>query len=79
MDRFIKEKCAQLTITVYDQNKDEQLQKQDEAPVHIALGKAQIQVEALSKPIQWIQQGKVPTSQELQGLNNARLAWQLKN
>ena len=42
-----------------------------------ALGQAQRQDEALSKLIEWIQKGKVPTSQELQGL--PRLAWQLNN
>ena len=41
------------------------------------LGQAQRQDEALSKLIEWIQKGKVPTSQELQGL--PRLAWQLNN
>ena len=77
--RLIKEICAQsnLTITVYDQNKDEQSQKQDETPVRSALDQAQRQNEALSKFIQWIEKGKVPTSQELQGL--PRLAWQLNN
>ena len=76
---LIKEICAQsnLTITVYDQSKDEQSQKQIEAPVRSALGQAQRQDEALSKLIQWIEKGKVPTSQELQGL--PRLAWQLNN
>ena len=40
MERLNKEICAQsnLTITVYDQSKDEQSQKQDEAPVRSALG-----------------------------------------
>ena len=42
-----------------------------------ALGEAQRQAEALSKLIQWIEKGKVPTPQELQGL--PRLAWQLNN
>ena len=42
-----------------------------------ALGQVQRQDEALSKLIQWIEHGKVPTSQELQGL--PRLAWQLNN
>ena len=34
VERLIKEICAQssLTITVYDQSKDEQSQKQDEVP-----------------------------------------------
>ena len=79
VERLIGEICAQsnFTITVYDQNKDEQSQKQTEAPVRSALGQAQRQDEALSKLIEWIQKGKVPTSQELQGL--PRLAWQLNN
>ena len=42
-----------------------------------ALGQAHRQDEALSKLIQWIEKGKTPTSQELQGL--PRLAWQLNN
>ena len=42
-----------------------------------ALAQAQRQDEALSKLIECIEQGKVPTSQELQGL--PRLAWQLNN
>ena len=42
-----------------------------------ALGKAQRQDEALSELIQWIEKGKVPTPQELQGL--PRLTWQLNN
>ena len=79
VERLIKENCAQsdLTITVYDQNKDEQSQKQKEAPVRSALGQAQRQDEALSKLVQRIEKRKVPTSQELQGL--PRLAWQLNN
>ena len=79
VERLIKEICAQsnLTITVYDQTKDEQSQKQDETPVRSALGQAQRQDEALSKLIQWIEKKKGPTSQELQGL--PRLAWQLNN
>ena len=79
VERLVKEICAQssLTITVYDQSKDEQSQKQDETPVRSALGQTQRQVEALSKLIEWIEKGKVPTSQELQGL--PRLAWQLNN
>ena len=79
VERFIREFCAQsnLTITVYDQSKDEQSQKQDETPVRSALGQAQRQEEALSKLIQWIEKGKVLTSQELQGL--PKLAWQLNN
>ena len=79
VERLIREICAQsnFTITVYDQNKDEQSQKQDETPVGSALGQAQRQDEALSKLIQWIEKGKVPTPQELQGL--PRLTWQLNN
>ena len=42
-----------------------------------ALGQAQRQYGALSKLIEWIKKGKVPTSQELQRL--PRLAWQLNN
>ena len=54
VERLIREICAQsnLTIIVYDQSKDEQSQKQDEAPVRSALGRAQRQNEALSKLIQ---------------------------
>ena len=39
VERLIREVCAQsnLTITVYDQNKDEQSQKQTEAPGTSAL------------------------------------------
>ena len=79
VERLIKESCAQsdFTITVYDQNKDKQSQKQDETPVRSALGQAQRQNEALSKLIEWIEKGKVPTAQELQGL--PRLAWQVNN
>ena len=79
VERLIREICAQsnFTITVYDQNKDEQSQKQTETPVRSALGQAQRQDEALYKPIQLIEKGKVSTSQELQGL--PRLAWQLNN
>ena len=79
VERLIKEICAQsnLTIIVYDQSKDEQSQNQKEAPVRSALGQAQRQDEALSKLIQWIERGKVPTPQELQGL--PRLTWQLNN
>ena len=79
VERLIREICAvsNFTITVYDQNKDKQSQKQTEAPVRSALGQAKRQDEALSKLIEWIQKGKVPTSQELQGL--PRLAWQLNN
>ena len=79
VDRLIREICAQsnLTITVYEQRKDEQSQKQTETPVRSALGQAQRQDEALSKLIEWIEKGKEPTSQELQGL--PRVAWQLNN
>ena len=43
VERLIKEICAQsnLTITVYDQNRDEQSQKQIETPVRSAIGQAQ--------------------------------------
>ena len=78
-ERLIQETCAKsnLTITVYDQSKDELSQKQDETPVRSALGQAQRQDEALSKLIQWMGKGKVSTPQELQGL--PRLTWQLNN
>ena len=79
VERLVKEICAQsnLTITVYDQNKIEKSQKQTETPVLFALAQEQRQDEALSKPIQWIEKGKVATSHFLQGL--PRLAWQLNN
>ena len=79
IERLIREICARskLTITVYEQSKDEKSQKQKEAPVRSALGQAQRQNEALSKLIEWIEREKVPTSQELHGL--PRLAWQLNN
>ena len=79
IERVVKEICAQSnsTNTVYEQSKDDQSQKQDETPVRSALGQAQRQDEALSRTFQWIERGKVPTSQELQGL--PRLAWQLNN
>ena len=40
VERLIKKICTQsnLTITVYDQSKEEQSQKQDETPVRFALG-----------------------------------------
>ena len=78
VERSIKDFCVQsnLTTTVYDQNRDEQSQKHNETPLRSALGQAR-QDEALSKLIEWIEKGKVPTSQELQGL--PRLAWQLNN
>ena len=68
---------ANLTITVYDQNKTEQSQKQDEVPVRSALCQAQRQDEAMSTLIQWMAREKVPTLQDLQGL--PRLAWQHNN
>ena len=79
VERLFKEICAQssFTITVYDQTAIEHSKKQDKAPVRSALGQAQRQDKALSKLIGWIQRGKVPTSQELQGL--PRLAWLLNN
>ena len=42
VERLIREICAQsnFTITVYDQNKDEQSQKQTETPVRSTLGQA---------------------------------------
>ena len=78
-ERLIRKICAQssLTITAYDQRKDEQPEKQDETPVRSALGQAQRQDEAMSKLIQWIEKGKVPTSQEKQGLPT--LGWRLNN
>ena len=53
-ERRIREICAQsnLTITVYEQGKVEQLLKQTETPVRSALGQAQRQDEALSKLIE---------------------------
>ena len=42
-----------------------------------ALSQAERQDEALSKLIERIEKGRVPTTQELQGL--PRLAWQLNN
>ena len=65
VERLIREICAHsnFTITVYDQNKDQKSQKQTETPVRSTLGQAQRQDEALSKLIEWIQKGKVPTSQ----------------
>ena len=79
VERHIGEICAQstFTITVNDQNKNEQSQKQEEAPVRSALDQAKRQDEALSKLMQRIERGKVPTPQQLQGLS--RLAWQLNN
>ena len=79
VERLIKEFCAQsnFTITVYDQNKNEQWQKQDETPVRSALCTAQRQDDALSQIIQWIERGKVPIPKEVQEL--PRLAWQLSN
>ena len=79
VELLTKEICAQSnsTITVYEQSKNEQSQKQKEAPVRSALGETQRQDEALSKFFGWIERGKIPTPQELQGL--PRLAWQLNN
>ena len=60
MEHLFKETCAQLnlTVTVYDQNKTEQSQKQYETTVCYPLDQAQCQDEALSKLIQWIERGK---------------------
>ena len=57
VEHLLKEICAQsnLTFTVCDQSKDEQSQKQNEAPVRSALGQAQRQNEALSILIEWIE------------------------
>ena len=54
VDRLIKESWAQsnLTITLYDQSKNEESQKQDETPVRSALGHVQCKDEALSKLIE---------------------------
>ena len=62
VERLIREICAQSSssITVYDQHKDEQSQKQKEEPVRSALGQAQRQDEALSKLIEWIEKEKCP-------------------
>ena len=62
VERLIMEKCAQsnLTITVYDQSKDEKSQNQTETPVRSALGQAQRQYEALSKLIHWIEKETCP-------------------
>ena len=79
VERLVKEVCAQsiLTITVCEQSKDEQSQKQVETSVRSALGQAQRQDEALSKLFEWIERGKKLTSKELQGL--PRFASQLSN
>ena len=79
VERLIKNICAQsnLTITVFEQIKDEQSQNQREAPVRSTLGQAQRQGEALRKLFERIERGKVPISQKLPGL--PRLAWQLDN
>ena len=79
VERLIRKICAQsnLTITVYDQNKTEQSQKQNEVPVRSALGQTQRQNQALSKLIESIKRRNSPTPQESQGL--PRLAWQLRN
>ena len=70
MERLIKEIYGQssLAITLRDQNKTEHSQKQTEALVRSALDQLQRQDEALSKLIEWVESGKVPTSQDLQGL-----------
>ena len=54
VEGLIKKNCAgsSLTITAYDQNKDEQTQKQDETLRHSALCIAQCLDEALSNLIQ---------------------------
>ena len=79
IERLVKEHCAQsnLTITLYDQNKAEKSQKQDEGPVRSTLGQAQRRDKSLSKLIHWMERGKVPTPQELQGL--PVIAWKLNN
>ena len=48
IERLIKEICAQsnLTITAYDQSKEEKSQKQEETPVRSPLGQAQRRDEA---------------------------------
>ena len=66
---------AQSDLTICDQNKTEQPQEQKKTAMRSAVGSAQRQDEALSKLIQRVERGKVPTPQELQGL--LRLAWQL--
>ena len=65
VERLFKEICAKsnLTITVYDQSKNEQSQKQNGTPLRSALGQAQRRDEALSKFIERIERGKVPTPQ----------------
>ena len=51
MEPLTKKNCAHvnLTMTVYDQKKDEQPKNQDETSERSVLGKAQRQYEALSK------------------------------
>ena len=63
VERLVKKTCAQsnLTITVLEKTKEEQSQKQEEATLRSAVGQAQHQDGALSKLIQWIKRGKVPT------------------
>ena len=70
VERLIKETCAQsnLTITLFDQSKEEQSQKQAEKPVRSALGQAQRQDEALSKFIEWIKRGKCPRHKKYKDL-----------
>ena len=60
VERLIRESYAQsnLTITVYNHSKDEQLPKQDETPVRSALGQAQHQDEVLSKRFQCMEKEK---------------------
>ena len=62
VEHFIKEMCAQsnLTITFYEQSKNEQSQKQEEVPVRSAPGQEQRQDEALSKFFEWTQKGQLP-------------------
>ena len=64
VERFIKEICAQsnLTNTIYGQKRGEPSQKPTATPVRSALGQAKRQDEALSKLVEWIEKGKVPTS-----------------
>ena len=50
---------------MYDQNKTEQTEIQDETPVHSALAQAQRQGEALYELFHCIQIRKVPTPKEL--------------
>ena len=63
VEHLIKEICAQsnITITVYEQSKDEQSQKENETTVRSALGQAERHDEAFSKLIQWIEKEQLPT------------------